>query len=152
MADLKIPAILLKRDKHDETTRSIFEQLKSDQSFTDVTLATEDNKTITAHRAILGYSSPYFFSILQANSNSKQKTISVPVKYSHLQALVEYMYLGETRVEVMGVKEFLGVANRLQVHGLWLGSEKNIPGKEIMNKDDKIREECSRDCGWPRRP
>ena len=103
--------VLLKIDNHGERTRDIFKHLKSDKMFTDVTLASEDGNTITAHKVILAYSSPYLYSILQ--TNSLDSPVTLPVKYVHLQSLVEYIYLGETRVEVLMVKEFLEVAKKL---------------------------------------
>ena len=121
MVTSKLPEILLKCDDHRDKTMNIFKQLSSDDLFTDVTLASEDHKTIAAHKAVLGYSSPHLFSLLQANLS--EKTISLPVKHSYLQSMVEYMYLGETRVEVVDVKEFLHVANRFQIRGLWLGGK-----------------------------
>ena len=68
---------------------------------------------------ILAYSSLYLYSILQAEKESFDSPVILPVKYVHLQSLVEYIYLGETRVEVSGVKEFLEVAKKLQISGLW---------------------------------
>jgi hypothetical protein len=142
MAVTEFPSILLKRDHHAERTRDVFKQLKSDKMFTDVTLASEDNETISAHKAILGYSSPYLYSIINANESSSENTVSLPVKYSHLQCLVEYVYLGETRVEVSQVKEFLGIANRLQIRGLWFDDKDN---KNTAHQAEDLKKECMMD-------
>ena len=96
-------AILLKRKNHEERTREMFKHLKSDKMFTDVTRASEDNKSISVHKAVLGNSSPYLYSILHADASSLQSVVILPMKYFHLQSLVEYIYLGETRVEVLQV-------------------------------------------------
>ena len=138
----EFPAILLKRDHHAERTRDVFKQLKNDKMFTDVTLASDDNKTISAHKAILGYSSPYLYSILNAKERSSENTVSLPVKYLHLQSLVEYIYLGETRVEVSQVKEFLDIANRLQIRGLWFNDKDN---KNTAAISEDLKKECMMD-------
>ena len=110
------PAILLKRKNHEEKTREMFKHLKNDTMFSDVTLSSEDNKSISVHKTILSYSSPYLYSILHTNASSTQ--IILPIKYFHLQSLVEYIYFGEARVEVLQVREFLDIANILQIRGL----------------------------------
>ena len=114
-----LPVVLIKRNNHGERKRDIFNHINSDKKFTDVTLASEDGNTIAAHKVILAYSSLYLYSILQAEQASFDSPVILPVKYKHLQSLVEYIYLGETKVEVDGVKEFLEVAKKLQISGLW---------------------------------
>ena len=109
------PAIILKRENHEEKTIEMFKQLKN-ALFADVSLASEDNKSISVHKTILSYSSPYLYSILHTNASSSQ--IILPIKYFHLQSLVEYIYLGKTRMEGLQVKEFLDIANILQIRGL----------------------------------
>ena len=129
-------AVLLKRDNHGQRTREIFKHIKSDRMFTDVTLASEDGNTITAHKVILAYSSPYLYSILQTEKKILDSPVTLPVKYVHLQSLVEYIYLGETRVEVLMVKEFLGVAKKLQISGLW--SHMNDSPNKILETSPQI--------------
>ena len=58
----------------------------------------EDKQTIDAHGAILAYISPYFHWVL--TEDVSEKKVFMPIKYSFLKLLVEYIYLGEVRVEV----------------------------------------------------
>ena len=78
MVATDIPAILLKSDHHAERKRDVFKQLKNDKMFTDVTLVSDDKKKLSAHKSILAYSSPYFYSILKSSS---ENTVRLPVKY-----------------------------------------------------------------------
>ena len=111
----KLSGIQLKSDDHHIKARNTIKQLASDNLFTDVTLVSDDNQTIQAHKAIIGHSSPYLFSLVKQSG----KSINLPTKYSFVISILEYIYLGETRVEVMEIKEFLNMVNIFQIHGLW---------------------------------
>ena len=114
------PAVFMKREQHREKTIELLKQLKNDSMFTDVTLASEDGINIKAHRAIIGYSSPYMFSILQVHKESDGPLV-LPVKYKQLYSLLEYIYLGESKVDIIEVNNFLRMGNNLQIRGLWNG-------------------------------
>ena len=93
-----------------EKTKDIFRDLAADDIFTDVTLVSKDDRTKDCHKAILGYTSPYFLSIFQAEP--AKTTFSLPVKYSIIESLVDYVYYGEARVNVVvgkGVGKSRGV-------------------------------------------
>ena len=116
MPEIKLPAIRLKCEDFLEKTRDIFRDLATDEVFTDVSLVSEDNRTKDCHRAILGYTSPYFLSTFQ--DQPAETIFSLPVKYSILESLVEYVYYGEARVNVLEVQEFHHFANKYQIRGL----------------------------------
>ena len=140
MTTVKIPAIYLKCDEYIEKTKTIFKQLALDDKFTDVTLVSEDGKAIEVHRAIIGYSSPTLYSLFSGDIS--EKTFHLPIKHDHLKAIVQYIYLGETRVEVGEVKEFLSQSTQFQIWGLWKAkSEKNSAPSETnhSDKDTKLR-------------
>ena len=123
------PSVLLKREGHEEKTKEIFKLLKSDEMFNDVTLESDDGKHIKAHKVILGYSSPYLKSVMLANQKSEDPIV-MSVDFVHLNSLIEYIYLGQTKVEVTKVNEFLRIGNNLQIRGLWTAGniEKSFKG------------------------
>ena len=114
----KSSGIQLKCDDHKDKAQLVFKQLANDKMFSDVTLVSEDGKKFAAHRAIIGYSSPYLHSILKEKLT--EEIINLEVKTVHIKCMLEYLYLGETKVEVNEIKDFLNMANKFQIRGLWL--------------------------------
>ena len=55
--------------------RNILKEMRSDDSFADVTLVTDDKKQIKAHRNILSASSPVLKDILQINKDMRHPVI-----------------------------------------------------------------------------
>lgn len=118
---------------------SSFKHLRDEKSFTDVTLAC-DGQTCKAHKMVLSACSPYFKSLLevrhhqyhqcynkfinlllrmfQENPSKHPIIILKDVAYSHLQAILEFMYAGEVNVSQDQLPAFLKTADRLKVKGL----------------------------------
>ncbi|XP_050298789.1 longitudinals lacking protein-like isoform X2 [Anthonomus grandis grandis] len=96
---------------------SSFRHLRDEKSFTDVTLACE-GQTCKAHKMVLSACSPYFKSLLEENPSKHPIIILKDVAYSHLQAILEFMYAGEVNVSQEQLPAFLKTADRLKVKGL----------------------------------
>ncbi|XP_055626122.1 longitudinals lacking protein-like isoform X1 [Toxorhynchites rutilus septentrionalis] len=94
-----------------------FRHLRNEKSFTDVTLACE-GQTCKAHKMVLSACSPYFKSLLEENPSKHPIIILKDVSYSHLQAILEFMYAGEVNVSQEQLPTFLKTADRLKVKGL----------------------------------
>ena len=130
----KSSGIQLKCDDHKDKAQLVFKQLANDKMFSDVTLVSEDGKKFAAHRAIIGYSSPYFHSILKEKLT--EKIIHLEVKTVHMKCMLEYIYLGKTKVEVNEVKDFLNMGNKFQIRGLWLDEGYDDSDKSNDNIQD----------------
>ncbi|XP_017878806.1 longitudinals lacking protein-like isoform X1 [Ceratina calcarata] len=96
---------------------SSFKHLRDEKSFTDVTLAC-DGQTCKAHKMVLSACSPYFKTLLEENPSKHPIIILKDVAYSHLQAILEFMYAGEVNVSQDQLPAFLKTADRLKVKGL----------------------------------
>lgn len=94
-----------------------FRNLRNDKSFTDVTLACE-GQTCKAHKMVLSACSPYFKALLQENPSKHPIIILKDVPFTHLQAILEFMYAGEVNVSQEQLSAFLKTADRLKVKGL----------------------------------
>ena len=99
-------------------TSETFRDLWSNKSFTDVTLATEDDQQIDAHKIILSTSSPFFKNIFEKNPHQKPLLYLKDVSYSELRKVIEYIYLGECELNSDRLNAFLSVGEALQIHGL----------------------------------
>ena len=94
-----------------------FRELRNDSDFFDVTLACDDEQ-VQAHKVILSACSPFFRTVLRRNPHAHPLLYLKGVKYSDLQAVLNFMYTGEVKVAQVELTSFLVVAEELRVKGL----------------------------------
>ena len=99
----------------DKTKRS-FQSLRNEEMFCDVTLVSNDNKLIPAHRAILSMSSPLLKNILKGSSFNPYLFVKADAKY--LEYLLDFIYKGESRLQVDEVPLFLKLGKELEILSL----------------------------------
>ena len=102
---------------YSDLLRNIFLEIDSDDSFTDVTLVTDDKKQIKAHRNILSACSSVFKEIFQINSNNNHHSVIYLRGIQHLQmeAILKFVYLGETSIHQDILTEFIQTAKLLEI-------------------------------------
>jgi len=113
-----------------------YRELMEYQEMTDITLACDDDSSIKAHKFILCASSPFFRNIIRNSRHQSSPHVYVYLKGVHmddLQAVVTFMYTGETKVKANDIKRFLTTAHELKVAGL-------IKNKEVPMKDTLTEE------------
>jgi len=98
--------------------RQSLKELKDSEDFCDVTLACDDESQINVHRVILAAASPFFQKILKRNNQQKPFIYLRGVKFSNLEAVVNFMYQGEVSIFEENLNDFLAVAEDFQLKGL----------------------------------
>ena len=99
--------------------QGILQQMLSSNEFTDVTLVTDDDKQIQAHRNILSACSPVFKKILQSCNTLNHTVIYLRgIRNSEMESLMQFIYMGKTSIYQDRVKEFLMVGNDLEIKDL----------------------------------
>lgn len=101
-----------------ENLSDMMKNLIKSSDFADVTLVCEDKKQIKAHRNILSACSPVFKDILQIDKSFSSIIFLKGVMSSKMQAILEYIYLGEATIYQEQINEFLSVANSLEIKDL----------------------------------
>ncbi|XP_050302940.1 protein tramtrack, beta isoform-like isoform X2 [Anthonomus grandis grandis] len=96
---------------------SQFELLRSDEDFTDVTIACDGQKLL-AHKVVLSACSPYFKELFKANPCSHPIIFMRDVEARHIISLMEFMYVGEVNVSQAHLSTFLKTAESLKIRGL----------------------------------
>ena len=134
------------------TTGTAFQNLYTDQDFTDVTLACEDNARLEAHKVILSSCSEFFSKILKQNPNPHPLIFLQGVTISDLQLLKSFMYIGRTQVNLAQIDGFLEVSERFLNQPFDNFTQKpsddtqlNIPKtakQKKKNKKVKIEKKC----------
>jgi len=99
---------------------SAFCDLKEEKDFSDVTLVCADQH-VEAHRVILAACSPFFKKVLRKVQHSHPLIYLKGVEFSDLEAVLSFVYHGEVNVEEADLKNFLAVAEELEVKGLACG-------------------------------
>ena len=97
---------------------SAFGKLRSDEEFTDVTLACGDGDQIEAHKVILAASSPFFEKILLNNKHPHPLIYLKGFQSKNLGSIIDFIYFGEANVYKEDVDCFLAIAEELKLKGL----------------------------------
>ena len=95
-----------------------FNALQGCDLFTDVTLVSNDNKKIQAHKLILSVGSEYFRDILSDKSHHHPMLCLDGVFSDDLEWIIQYLYTGEVSVPQSSLQKFLSIANKLKCFGL----------------------------------
>ena len=83
--------------------------------FKDVTLISDDKKALKAHRNILSACSPLFKNIFQMDTNNHPVIYLRGIKHSEIESILQFIYLGETKLSEDCLNELLLVAKSLEI-------------------------------------
>eukprot|EP00092_Neocalanus_flemingeri_P048617 GFUD01055528.1.p1 GENE.GFUD01055528.1~~GFUD01055528.1.p1 ORF type:complete len:315 (-),score=73.33 GFUD01055528.1:74-1018(-) len=115
-----------------------FRSFRTENSFCDVTLACEDSQ-VQAHKVILSASSNFFKKVLTKNVHQHPLLYLKGVKMRDLEAIISYIYHGETNVALGELDTFLEVATDLQIKGLT--SPPGNPTKKVSQEPPRKKYE-----------
>merc|ERR1712212_788142 len=106
----------------------VFKNLGTEGNFADVTLVSDDQIQTPAHKVVLSACSPVLKTLLVNNPHSHPLLYLRGIKQTELQAILKFMYFGETQIFESRINDFVSVAKDLEV-------------KEISDKQDEEAEE-----------
>ena len=110
--------LCLQWNEFPKIVRSAFEDLRTDNDFTDVTLVSSDGKQFEAHKVVLVSTSPFFKELFKKNKHPHPLLFMKGVKSDNLSAMVEFLYNGEANVDLENLDNFLALADDLKLKGL----------------------------------
>ena len=128
--------LLLSNGEYYQNMSNSFKTLLSDQNFSDVTLVCEGYKQVKAHKFILSAHSPVFNEMLLNNPHQHPLVYLSGIIHEDLQALVRFLYLGETKVNQERFSSFLKFSKEFQIEGLANLASEN----QLVNNVDKHKE------------
>ena len=132
--------LCLKWNDFQENILSGFKDLRSDNEFTDVTLACEDGQNIAAHKVVLTTSSPLFMSLLKSNKHQHPLIYMRGMNYEDLVAIIDFLYCGEANVYQENLNAFLALADELKLKGLTGEGETKEDGSKKYPERDLQKE------------
>ena len=129
----------LKWDDFERYVGSSCNDLLYQQEFVDVTLVSEDEKEIKAHKVIISVCSSVFRNILLQNPHQHPLVYLSGVKFEELNSLVEFIYLGQVDIGHEHLTGFMEIANKFKIKGL-TNEYELIPPENMRNTKENIDE------------
>ena len=121
----------LKRRNFFEWKSSVLETAQGDDKFTDVTLVAKDGQSVSAHRIILSYASPFFASLLSLQAHPHPVILIPTVEGALLGPLLDFLYLGEVLLpSPESLEGFMQLVT-------CLGLESGVDLEELENEDSR---------------
>ena len=134
MADEKL---CLKWNDFQNIVQTSLGELRRSKDFIDVTLACED-MSINAQKIILSSCSPFFKRLLRAHTNPHPLIFMRGIKSRDLEAIVDFIYLGEANIFQEQLETFLALAKELELEGLSGNPEEVAPENEsVINPNQR---------------
>ena len=106
-----------------------FQELGKDNDYSDVTLVSEEDQHIQAHRIILTDCSQFFSSTLKRNKHSHPLIYMRGLKANDLEAILDFIYLGEDNIHEEDVKGFMVLAKERKLKGIANSENTALDGK-----------------------
>ena len=115
-----------------------FSKLRKESHFFDVTLISEDQKQIKAHKLVLSACSAFFRAILTENTHNHPMLYIDGVTAGQMQHVMDYIYQGEVNVFQEDLDKFLSIGQKLKLEGLMGSPEDDPPETENIPKIEEI--------------
>lgn len=127
----------LKWNDFDTNLKNSFQKFRDEKDFFDVTLVCQEEQ-VDAHKMILSASSSFFKNLFRRNKHQHPLIVLKGVKFSELNALLQFVYQGEVNVAKEDLNSFLEAAQELKIHGL-TNDLQNEESKQQKQKPTKTK-------------
>ena len=120
--------------------------MKMDDTFTDVTLVSDDGRKVRAHKAVLGASSPIMKDMMIRENTSIVDLKGIALE--EIDAILHFVYLGEATLHPERMKKFLDAVQMLKVKELCKKSKMEFEQINTINFEDVMysSEQYNKDC------
>ena len=121
-------------DFHSNASKS-FGAFRKEDYLHDVTLVSDDQHQVTAHKLVLSASSEYFKNIFKKTKVSNPFLCLDGISSTDLENILDYIYNGEVEIYQERLDRFLPIAQRFQVEGLLDGTKEEKKEEEEIVLD-----------------
>ena len=105
-------------ESYKTTFISSFKTFKQEDYLYDVTLVTDDERHVPAHKIILAAASDFFKKLLATAVDNKPMIFVTGVTTESLENLIKFIYYGEIEIPQLEVNDFFATANKLKIKGV----------------------------------
>ena len=110
---------------------------RNEEYLQDVTLVTDDNHQVSAHKLVLSASSEYFKNIFQTNKHSHPLLCLGGIFSNDLDNILDFIYNGQVNIYQDHLDRFLEIAQRFKLEGL-LGNQDPETDRADCSLDDSL--------------
>ena len=104
----------------EDPSQRYFTMFQSEE-LVDVTLVCDDGRRIKAHKLVLSAGSSYFRQIFRSEHVHHLMYLQ-DVAYQDLESILEFLYLGATKVANKNIENFMKLAGRLKINELLMNN------------------------------
>ena len=115
-----------------------FKCLVVDNYFADVTLVSDDNFQIKAHKVVLSSFSTFFRNLFIENSHSHPMLFIKGASQKALSKILDFIYTGKTDVPEDELQMFLEFTKYFEIHGFVESTTQNQSALTAMNTNDEV--------------
>ena len=130
----------LKWNDFQTTVSQSFGIFRKEEDFFDVTLVSDDQVQIKAHKLVISACSNFFKSILRSNPHSHPLIFMNGMSSVNLNFILDYIYHGEVQIYQEQLDSFLDAAQKLQIAGLLQEKNSNELIEEPFYKNEEESE------------
>ena len=132
----------LKWNDFQSTVSQSFNILRQEEEFYDVTLVSEDEVQLFAHKLVLSACSSFFKNILKKNVHQSPLIYLSGIGSNNMKKVLDYICCGEVQLLYEQVDSFLEVAKELKISGLLptagedseIQEHDNVKGEVVNNE------------------
>ena len=127
-------------------------ELYKSKLYADVTLVSDDLIKVRAHRTVLSGASDLFKKLLMMNNTAEPWIYVKGVKLQELQAILEFIYTGETKVYENRIELFLKTFKEFEIKGVKINTKENETFRTVKESHDSSEESQKSFFESPRAP
>ena len=136
--EIRMEQFSLRWNSYQASVAKTFASLRNESAYCDVTLVSDDEQMISAHKVVLSSSSEFFKNILdKIKSNPNPLIFLSGVEAKNLNLILDYVQ-GEVKVDHLNLDNFLKVAQKLKIDGITGGVK--YEEEETFDSDVKVEE------------
>ena len=144
----------LKWNDFQSNVSNSFSLLRNEDYLHDVTIVSDDNEQIAAHKLVLSACSEYFKSIFKKNKHSHPLLCLEGLSSQDVRNVMDYIYNGELQIFQEDLDRFLNIAQRFKLEGLLTDpdadQEEEINNVPFKNEQSLIQEEIVKSIPKPK--
>ena len=140
----------LKWNDFQSNVSNSFSLLRNEDYLHDVTLVTDDEENISAHKVVLAASSGFFKNILTKTSHANPLLYLNGIKSKELHFIMEYIYNGKVEIYQTDIENFINVAQKLRVEGLDALEEDPNINETLEELNDNVEPDTKSEKKWPK--
>jgi len=130
----------LRRENFSSHTETVWQELRHDRNYCDVTLCVGGGHQVDAHAVILASCSPVLHTLLLQHTPSHPLLYLWGVELSSLVGLLDYMYKGVVNIKQEDLNNFLALAQELEVKGLMAEEKEELENtEEVENNSIQVQ-------------